>query len=69
MRYRSTVLDMTVTLDAKLKQLETAVNRQQPVSEFIQVINQAREIVSEVQSYVEREERSAGEINKTNYNK
>ena len=69
MRYRSVVLDMTVTLDAKLKQLETAVNRQQPVSEFIQVINQAREIVSEVQSYVEREERSAGEINKTNYNK
>ena len=43
MRYRSIVLDMTVTLDAKLKQLETAVNRQQPVSEFIQVINQARE--------------------------
>jgi hypothetical protein len=69
MRYRSIVLDMTVTLDAKLKQLETAVNRQQPVSEFIQVINQAREIVSEVQSYIEREERSAGEINKTNYNK
>jgi predicted DNA-binding protein (UPF0278 family) len=66
MRYRSIVLDMTVTLDAKLKQLETAVNRQQPVSEFIQVINQAREIVSEVQSYIEREERSAGEINKTN---
>tara|TARA_B110000211_G_scaffold126298_1_gene145395 strand:- start:175 stop:357 length:183 start_codon:yes stop_codon:yes gene_type:complete len=60
---------MTVTLDAKLKQLETAVNRQQPVSEFIQVINQAREIVSEVQSYIEREERSAGEVNKTNYNK
>jgi hypothetical protein len=69
MRYRSIVLDMTVTLDAKLKQLETAVNRQQPVSEFIQVINQAREIVSEVQSYIEREERSAGEVNKTNYNK
>ena len=69
MRYRSVVLDMTVTLDAKLKQLETAVNRQQPVSEFIQVINQAREIVSEVQSYIEREERSAGEVNKTNYNK
>jgi predicted DNA-binding protein (UPF0278 family) len=66
MRYRSIVLDMTVTLDAKLKQLETAVNRQQPVSEFIQVINQAREIVSEVQSYIEREERSAGESNKTN---
>ena len=69
MRYRSIVLDMTVTLDAKLKQLETAVNRQQPVNEFIQVINQAREIVSEVQSYIEREERSAGEVNKTNYNK
>jgi predicted DNA-binding protein (UPF0278 family) len=69
MRYRSIVLDMTVTLDAKLKQLETAVNRQQPVSEFLQVINQAREIVSEVQSYIEREERSAGEVNKTNYNR
>ena len=69
MRYRSIVLDMTVTLDAKLKQLETAVNRQQPVRYFLQVIGESKEILSEIQSYIEREERSAGEINKTNYNK
>ena len=69
MRYRSVVLDMTVTLDVKLKQLETAVNRQQPVRDFLQVIEESKEILSEIQSYIEREERSAGEINKTNYNK
>ena len=64
MRYRSVVLDMTLVLDAKLKQLENAVNHQQPVREFLQVIEQSKEIVSEIQAYVEREERSPGELNR-----
>ncbi len=65
MRYRNIVLDKTLVLEAKLKQLENAVNHQQPVREFLQVIESAKEIVSEIQSYIDREERSPGEINKT----
>ena len=63
MRYRNIVLDKTTVLDAKLKQLETIVQRQQPVSDFMKTINDARAIVEDIQAYVEREERSAGEIN------
>ena len=65
MRYRNIVLDKTLVLEAKLKQLENAVNHQQPVREFLQVIEGAKEILSEIQSYVDREERTPGEINKT----
>lgn len=65
MRYRNIVLNKTEVLEAKLKQLENAVNHRQPVREFLQVIEDAKEIIGEIQSYVEREERSAGEINKT----
>jgi hypothetical protein len=63
MRYRNIVLDKATVLDAKLKQLETIVQRQQPVSDFMKTINDARAIVEDIQAYVEREERSAGEIN------
>lgn len=63
MRYRNIVLDKTTVLDAKLKQLETIVQRQQPVSDFMKTLSDAREIIEDIQSYVEREERSAGEIN------
>jgi hypothetical protein len=65
MRYRNIVLNKTEVLEAKLKQLENAVNHRQPVREFLQVIEDAKEIIREIQSYVDREERSAGEINKT----
>jgi hypothetical protein len=65
MRYRNIVLNKTEVLEAKLKQLENAVNHRQPVREFLQVIEDAKEIIGEIQSYVDREERSAGEINKT----
>ena len=63
MRYRNIVLDKTTVLEAKLKNLETIVQRQQPVSDFMKTINEAKEIVSEIADFVEREERSAGEIN------
>ena len=63
MRYRNIVLDKTTVLEAKLKNLETIVQRQQPVSDFIKTINEAKDIVSEIADFVEREERSAGEIN------
>lgn len=63
MRYRNIVLDKATVLDAKLKQLETIVQRQQPVSDFMKTINEAKDIVSEIADFVEREERSAGEIN------
>lgn len=63
MRYRNIVLDKATVLDAKLKQLETIVQRQQPVSDFMKTINDARAIIEDIQAYVEREERSAGEIN------
>lgn len=63
MRYRNIVLDKTTVLDAKLKQLETIVQRQQPVSDFMKTLSDAREIIEDIQSYIEREERSAGEIN------
>ncbi len=63
MRYRNIVLDKTTVLEAKLKNLETIVQRQQPVSDFMKTIEDAKEIVSEIADFVEREERSAGEIN------
>ncbi len=63
MRYRNIVLDKTTVLEAKLKNLETIVQRQQPVSDFMKTINEAKEIVNEIADFVEREERSAGEIN------
>jgi cell fate (sporulation/competence/biofilm development) regulator YmcA (YheA/YmcA/DUF963 family) len=63
MRYRNIVLDKTTVLEAKLKNLETIVQRQQPVSDFMKTINDAKELIQEIQDYVEREERSAGEIN------
>lgn len=63
MRYRNIVLDKTTVLEAKLKNLETIVQRQQPVSDFMKTINEAKAIVEDIQAYVEREERSAGEIN------
>lgn len=65
MRYRNIVLNKTEVLEAKLKQLENAVNHRQPVRDFLQVIESAKEIIGEIQSYVDREERSPGEINKT----
>jgi len=65
MRYRNIVLNKTEVLEAKLKQLENAVNRQQPVREFLQVIEDSKVIIGEIQSYIDREERSPGEINKT----
>ncbi len=63
MRYRNIVLDKTIVLEAKLKNLETIVQRQQPVSDFMKTINEAKDIVSEIADFVEREERSVGEIN------
>ncbi|NNE31873.1 MAG: hypothetical protein HKN40_05835 [Winogradskyella sp.] len=63
MRYRNIVLDKTTVLEAKLKNLETIVQRQQPVSDFMKTINEAKDIVNEIADFVEREERSAGEIN------
>jgi hypothetical protein len=63
MRYRNIVLDKTAVLEAKLKNLEILVQRQQPVSEFMKTIGSAKELIQEIQDYVEREERSAGEIN------
>ena len=64
MRYRNIVLDKANVLDSKLKNLETIVQRQQPVSEFMKTIDEAKELVQEIQDYIEREERTAGEINK-----
>jgi len=63
MRYRNIVLDKATVVDAKLKNLETMVQRQQPISDFLKTISNARELIQEIQDYVEREERSAGEIN------
>jgi len=63
MRYRNIVLDKATVVDAKLKNLETMVQRQQPISDFLKTLNDARELIQEIQDYVEREERSAGEIN------
>jgi cell fate (sporulation/competence/biofilm development) regulator YmcA (YheA/YmcA/DUF963 family) len=63
MRYRNIVLDKATVLEAKLKNLETIVQRQQPVADFMKTISDAKDIVQEIQDYVEREERSAGEIN------
>jgi len=63
MRYRNIVLDKAAVVDAKLKNLETMVQRQQPIGDFLKTINEAKELVQEIQDYVEREERSAGEIN------
>lgn len=63
MRYRNIVLDKATVVDAKLKNLETMVQRQQPISDFLKTVNDARGLIQEIQDYVEREERSAGEIN------
>jgi hypothetical protein len=63
MRYRNIVLDKATVVDAKLKNLETMVQRQQPISDFLKTISDTRELIQEIQDYVEREERSAGEIN------
>jgi len=63
MRYRNIVLDKATVVDAKLKNLETMVQRQQPISDFLKTINDARGLIQEIQDYVEREERSPGEIN------
>jgi hypothetical protein len=63
MRYRNIVLDKATVVDAKLKNLETMVQRQQPINDFLKTINDARGLIQEIQDYVEREERSAGEIN------
>lgn len=64
MRYRNVVLSKTEALDGKLKNLELIVQRQLPVGEFIKTINEAREILEDIQSYIDREERSPGEVNK-----
>jgi len=64
MRYRNIVLDKTNVLDAMLKNLEAIVNRNQPVSEYMKTIQEAKELLQEIQDYVEREERSPGELNK-----
>jgi len=63
MRYRNIVLDKTVILEGKLKQLEMIVQRQQPVSDFMKVISDAKELIDDIQGYVDREERTPGEIN------
>lgn len=63
MRYRNIVLDKTVVLEAKLKAMEFAVQRQQPVGEFMKAIADAREIIEDIQGYIDREERTPGEIN------
>jgi hypothetical protein len=63
MRYRNIVLDKTVVLEGKLKQLEMIVQRQQPVSDFMKVISDAKELIDDIQGYVDREERTPGEIN------
>ncbi len=64
MRYRNIVLDKANILDSKLKNLETIVNRNQPVSEYVKTIGEAKEILQEIQDFIEREERTPGEINK-----
>jgi len=64
MRYRNVVLDRTTVLDAKLKQLEMMVQRQHPVNDFIKVIGEAKSLVEDIQSYVDREELAPGEINR-----
>jgi len=64
MRYRNVVLDRTTVLDAKLKQLEMMVQRQHPVNDFIKVIGEAKALVEDIQSYVDREELAPGEINR-----
>lgn len=63
MRYRNIVLDKAAVVEAKLRNLETMVQRQQPINDFLKTIDDAKNLIQEIQDYVEREERSAGEIN------
>jgi hypothetical protein len=64
MRYRNVIQSKTEALDGKLKNLELIVQRQLPVGEFIKTINEAREILEDIQSFIDREERSPGEVNR-----
>lgn len=63
MRYRNLVLDTASKIDAKLRNLDHIVKTQQPVQEFTSTINEARELLENLTSMIEREERTPGEIN------
>ncbi len=67
MRNRETVLRVSDIISGKLKNLRFMVQRQQPIENFTKELDSAEELLEQLRSYVEMEERSTGEINRQQF--
>ena len=63
MRYRKIVTNKIENLEGSFKTLRRMVQRQEPISEFVKVLEQAEERLAEVQEYIQKEPVTDTEIN------
>lgn len=64
MRYRNVLLDKTSVIESKLKVLKFVINTQHPIGEYLQTIDEIQTILEEIQSFIENEEKTPGELNR-----
>ncbi len=62
MRYRKIVTNKIESLEGNLKTLRRMVQRGEPITEFIKVIDQAEEKLNQVQEYIQKEPTRNDEI-------
>jgi hypothetical protein len=65
MRYREILLKKLEDCNSKLKTLEFMTNTQQPINNFLITISELLELNRDIQSFIEREENTPNELNKT----
>jgi DNA-binding FrmR family transcriptional regulator len=65
MRNRDTVLKKLDSIEASLNALRFMVNQQQPIKDFLDRIEYARETVDQLKGYIESEPINGNELNKT----
>ena len=63
MKYRKQVIDKLEKLDSSLKTLRRMVNRQEPVSEFLRVLEECEEKIDTLETIIRTEPVTDYEVN------
>ena len=66
MRNRELVLNKLDTVESNMNKLQFMVNRQMPVEDFLQTIEETRNILEQLKSFIHQQPFSPEEINPTN---
>jgi len=62
MRYRDQVVNKVEVLESTLKSLRQIVQRQEPITRYVETIERAEEQLNQIKQYVEMEPRTSNEV-------